>query len=342
MTAELRLGLFLVAGRFPGQSDDDALHRALEAVDAAERAGLHDAWLAEHHFMSYGTCPSALTAAGHALGRTRRIGLGTAVSVLPTAHPVQVAEQALLLDRLSGGRFRLGVGRGGPWVDLEVFGTGLDRFENGFAESLDLLRDCLHGPKVSAGGERFAFREVEIVPDPSGGSLPPPTVACTSKSTVELAAHRGLPMLLGMHIGDEEKAGMVRHYEESAREAGRDPHGVEHVSTTLIHVADTEDEAREELRSSMPGWLGPGLAGHRPVDDRPPPQRDPLAYTEQLCSFSPIGDPQRCAERILASSRRTGVHHVLAMVEGGGTTERTRENVHRLGTEVQPLLASTC
>lgn len=338
MTTEPRLGLFLVSGRFQGQDDTDALHRALDAVDAAERAGLHDAWLAEHHFMSYGTCPSAITAAGYALGRTRRLLLGTAVSVLSTVHPVALAEQALLLDRLSGGRFRLGAGRGGPWVDLEVFGTGLDRFEDGCAESLDLLLDCLARPKVSADGEHFTFREVEVVPDPASSTLPPPAVACTSKSTVELAAHRGLPMLLGMHIDDEDKAGMVRHYEESARAAGRDPRGVGHVSTALAHVADDADDAREELRSTMPGWLGPGLAGHRPVDERPPPQRDPLAYTEKLCGFSPIGSPEQCAERILASSRRIGVDHVIAMVEGGGTAERTRENIHRLGTEVRTLL----
>jgi len=338
VTTEPRLGLFLVAGRFPGQDDAEALHRALEAVDAAERSGLHDAWLAEHHFTSYGTCPSAITAAGYALGRTRRLQLGTAVSVLSTTHPVALAEQALLLDRASAGRLRLGAGRGGPWVDLEVFGTGLDRFEDGFAEGLDLLLDALAGPRTSADGKHFAFREVDVVPDPAGSSLAPPTVACTSKSTVELAARRGLPMLLGMHIGDEDKAEMVRHYEDTALACGRDPRGVDHVSTVLAHVADSADEARAELRSTMPGWLGPGLAGHRPVDDRPPPQRDPLAYTEQLCGFSPVGSPEQCAERLLTGMRRTGVDHVIAMVEGGGTTERTRENIHRLGTEVQPLL----
>lgn len=340
MTAETgpHLGIFLVAGRFPEQDDTAALHRSLDAVVAAEQAGLDDAWIAEHHFTSYGTCPSAITMAGHALGRTHRIDLGTAVSVLSTAHPVALAEQALLLDRLSGGRFRLGLGRGGPWVDLEVFDTGLERFESGFDEGLDLLLTCLAQQGVAASGEHFAFREVDVVPDPAGGSLPAATVACTSKSTVELAAHRGLPMLLGMHIGDEDKAGMVRHYAEAARDAGRDPHGVQHVSAVLAHVAEDEEQAREELRARMPGWLGPGLAGHRPVDDRPPPQRDPLAYTEQLCEFSPIGSPQRCAERLRASAGNTGVDRVIAMVEGGGTRERTLENVHRLGTEVLPLV----
>ncbi len=43
-----------------------------------------------------------------------------------------LGEQAALLHLTSGGRFSLGVGRGGPWVDLEVFGTGLEAYESGF------------------------------------------------------------------------------------------------------------------------------------------------------------------------------------------------------------------
>ncbi|MFC0436914.1 LLM class flavin-dependent oxidoreductase [Kutzneria buriramensis] len=113
-----------------------------------------------------------------------------------TVHPVAVAEQVALLDQLSGGRFQLGVGRSGPWVDLEVFGTGLDRCEQGFAESLDLLLTALSTGRVRAGGERFAFREVPIVPTLRRAS-PPVVVACTSPGTVETAAARGLPMLLG-------------------------------------------------------------------------------------------------------------------------------------------------
>ncbi|MBV9162569.1 MAG: LLM class flavin-dependent oxidoreductase [Pseudonocardiales bacterium] len=53
-------------------------------------------------------CPSAITLAGYLLGATRRIAVGTAVSVLSTQHPVALAGQAALLDQLSGGRFRLG------------------------------------------------------------------------------------------------------------------------------------------------------------------------------------------------------------------------------------------
>ncbi|PRX49348.1 alkanesulfonate monooxygenase SsuD/methylene tetrahydromethanopterin reductase-like flavin-dependent oxidoreductase (luciferase family) [Prauserella shujinwangii] len=333
----MRFGIFVLAGRFPGQDDEQALTRSLDAVVRAEEAGFDDAWIAEHHFMSYGVCPSAITFAAHALGRTSRITLGTAVSVLSTVHPVALAEQAALLDRISGGRFRLGVGRGGPWVDLEVFGTGLPRYEHGFAESLDLLLDCLRRDHVSADGEHFAFREVPMVPRPADGQ-PPVTVACTSRATVEQAAARGLPMLLGMHAGDDEKAGLVEHYARAATEAGRDPRGVPHVAAVLAQVGEDRRHAEHQLRAAMPGWLADGLRGYVPVDGRPYTPRDPVAYTDLLCSLHPVGSPADCAGRLRESIDRTGIEHVVMLVEGGGTRERTLANIDRLGTEVLPLL----
>ena len=336
----MRFGVFLLAGRFTGQQDGDALRRSADAVECAEAAGFDDAWIAEHHFMPYGVCPSAVTFAAHMLGRTRRMALGTAVSVLSTVHPVALAEQVALLDQLSGGRFHLGVGRGGPWVDLEVFGTGLDRYERGFAESLDLVLACLSRERVSARGEQFVFREVPMVPRPL--SRPPVTVACTSRSTVEVAAVRGLPMLLGMHIGDEEKAGLVAHYAKTATEAGHDPNSVRHVSAVLAQVADDRKQALRQVREAMPGWLAAGLAAHLPIDGRSRPSRDPDAYTDLLCSLHPVGSPRECAERLRASARRTGIQHVIMMVEGAGTRERTLANIARLGAEVLPQLRQWC
>ncbi|MEV5297552.1 LLM class flavin-dependent oxidoreductase [Amycolatopsis methanolica] len=331
----MRFGVFVLAGRFPGQDDGEVLARSLDVVERAEAAGFDDAWVAEHHFMSYGVCPSAVTFAAHALGRTRRITVGTAVSVLSSAHPVALAEQAAMLDRVSGGRFRLGVGRGGPWVDLEVFGTGLDRYERGFAEGLDLLAQALSSATVGAAGEFFAFRDVPLVPRPV--SLPPVTVACTSRETVELAAARGLPMLLGMHIGDEEKAAMVAHYGKAAAAAGQDP-SAPHVSAVLAHVGDSRAAAEAELRASMPGWLREGLAGYVPVDGRPYRPRDAAEYTELLCRLHPVGSPRTCADRLAAAAERTGIAHTILFVEGAGARERVLANVTRLGAEVLPLL----
>jgi alkanesulfonate monooxygenase SsuD/methylene tetrahydromethanopterin reductase-like flavin-dependent oxidoreductase (luciferase family) len=334
----VRVGVFLLAGRFPGQDDRAALLRTRDAVVAAEAAGFADAWIAEHHFMSYGTCPSAITFAGYALGHTSRIGIGTAVSVLSTTHPVALAEQVALLDQLSDGRLRLGVGRGGPWVDLEVFGTGLPRYEHGFAEGLDLLLACLTRQRVAAAGEHFAFREVPMMPRPASRPRPSVTVACTSLATVELAAARGLPMLLGMHLGDDDKIAMLDHYDTTARTAGRDPRGVPHVSTVLAHVADSRDQAVAELRAAMPGWLADGLAGYQPVDGRPRPRRDPRHYTDLLCELHPVGNPEECVDRLRTSGERTGIRHVIMMVEGAGSRAATLANITRIGAEILPRL----
>ncbi|WP_030789360.1 LLM class flavin-dependent oxidoreductase [Streptomyces sp. NRRL S-920] len=357
----MRVGSFVLAAQFPGQGEGEALHRAVRSAEVAEEAGLDSVWLAEHHFVPYGTCPSAVTLAALLLGRTRRIRIGTAVSVLPTVHPVALGEQAALLHITSGGRFSLGVGRGGPWVDLEVFGAGLEAYEKGFPDSLDLLLRWLTEPRVESSGGRFPFREVAVVPRPQealagprdawthprdaspdqGGSGPEVILACTSPSSVRLAAQRGLPMLLGMHVGDDEKAEMVASWDRHARAAGHTPEEIaaaSHVSAGVVQIADRSVEAGETLQKAMPGWLKEGLEAHVTVDGRTRAMRDPQAYTELLCKLHPVGTPQVCADRLAATSERTGITRFALLVEGSGDLAATEENVRRLGAEVLPQL----
>lgn len=320
----MRIGLFLVAAGFPGISPEQTLRTALDYATAAEDAGFDDVFVAEHHFMPYGTCPSALTFAALLAGRTRRAGIGTAVTVLSTAHPVAVAEQAAMLDVLTGGRFTLGVGRGGPWVDLEVFGTGMEGLSRrAFAEALDLLCAWRSQDSVSYDGEFHRFREVAVVPR----GRPRMLVACTSPETLETAVDRRLPMLLGMHADDAEKAAMVRAYDVPAA----------HVSVVLAQVAESRAAGVRLLRETMPTWLRPGLDAHVRFDGTRPPMRDPQAYAEYLTAIHPIGPASYCADRILESSRTTGIEHFLLFVEGGGP-EHTAANIKALGSSVLPLL----
>jgi alkanesulfonate monooxygenase SsuD/methylene tetrahydromethanopterin reductase-like flavin-dependent oxidoreductase (luciferase family) len=347
----MRVGIFVLAAQFPGQGQGESLHRALRSAEVAEESGLDAVWLAEHHFVPYGVCPSAVTLAALVLGRTDRIRVGTAVSVLPSVHPVALGEQAALLHIASGGRFSLGVGRGGPWVDLEVFGAGLDAYESGFPESLDLLLRWLREPRVSAGSERFAFREVAVVPragellgprpdgiPDTGAEGPEVVVACTSPGSVKLAAERGLPMLLGMHSDDEEKAQMVALWRRVARRSGHSPEGA-HVSAGVAQIADRPAEAAETLLKVMPGWMKQGLDAHVTVDGRRRAMRDPVTYTEMLCGLHPVGPPALAADRIAATAEKTGITRFAMLVEGSGDVSATEENVRRLGAEVLPLLA---
>ncbi|WP_146073590.1 LLM class flavin-dependent oxidoreductase [Amycolatopsis sp. CA-126428] len=112
----------------------------------------------------------------------------------------------------------------GPWQDLEVFGTGLDRYETGFEETLDVLLRATTG-RLRAQGRHFAFREVPVVP---ALERRPDVVACggPGSAAVRQAAERNLPLLLGLHAGDEEKAATVAAYGKPAN----------HVSTVLSQV----------------------------------------------------------------------------------------------------------
>ncbi|GIE98648.1 LLM class flavin-dependent oxidoreductase [Paractinoplanes rishiriensis] len=328
--APLRVDVFLLAGQFPGRSAGDALRDAVAYGEEAERAGFDGAWIAEHHFLRYGTCPSAPALAAHLLGRTTRLRVGTAACILSNRHPVALAEEAALLSEVSGGRFDLGVARGGPWIDLEVFGTGLDRFRDGFAESLDLLLSWLSGdsPKVGADGKFFRFPPVDVVPAPS--RRVPVYVAATSPETAALAAARGLPMLLGMHASAEEKSALVG-------DAGVNGH----VSAHVGYVAGTVGAAQEALRAAMPGWLA-STGEYVRIDGTARPRRDLDAYLQRLLNLHPVGTVELCVDRLAETVAVTGVRHLLLMVEGAGDAERTLANIARLGAEVLPLLKDRC
>lgn len=155
-------------------------------------------------------------------------------------------------------------------------------------------------------------------------------------ATAGLAAARGLPMLLGLHTGDDGKRDIIDHYTAAARHGVRPAGG--HVAAVVAQVADTRAEARRVLRRQLPRWLGPGLAGYVPVDGRPRPARDPDAYAELLCRVHPVGTAADCAQAMTATAHNTGIDHLICMVEGSGTPAAIQENIARLGAEVLPRL----
>jgi alkanesulfonate monooxygenase SsuD/methylene tetrahydromethanopterin reductase-like flavin-dependent oxidoreductase (luciferase family) len=326
--AAIRVDLFLLAGRFPNTSHAEALHHAMGYALAAEGWGFDGVWIAEHHFISYGTCPSALAFAAHLLGRTQRLRVGTAACILSNRHPVALAEEAVLLDELSGGRLDLGVARGGPWIDLDVFGTGLPRYERGFAESLDLLLGWLSGAEtVAADGPIFRFPPVSVVPRPN--RRVPVWVAATSAPTAALAAARGLPLLLGMHATPGEKRDLLGCYHEHA--AGDLPHASAH----LAYVADTRAQAEDVLCTTMLAWLA-STSQYRRIDKNTGPIRDPHTYLQRLLDIHPVGPPALCVQRLSEALATTRARRLLLMVEGAGDPARTLANITRLGTEVLP------
>ncbi|MEU1964757.1 LLM class flavin-dependent oxidoreductase [Micromonospora sediminicola] len=330
----VRAHLFLLAGQHPGHDHAGTLADAHAYGLAAEAAGYAGVWLAEHHFVPYGVCPSAVAFAAHLLGATRRITVGTAACVLSDRHPVALAEETALLDALSGGRFRLGVGRGGPWVDLEVFGTGPDRYAHGFPDAVEMLHRWLSGAAEVAGVGRFPFRAVRVVPRPPAPI--PFWVAATSPGTVDLAARYGRPVLLGLHADLPEKAALLRRYARVAAEHGHDPAAVPHASAHLAWVADSDAEAAGTVRDHLPGLLA-GTRHHVRLDGAPAGPADPHAYADHLTAIHPVGSPDRCRERVAAAAALPGVRHLLFQVEVTGDRRRTLSTVDRFAAEVLAL-----
>jgi alkanesulfonate monooxygenase SsuD/methylene tetrahydromethanopterin reductase-like flavin-dependent oxidoreductase (luciferase family) len=332
----VRTHLFLLAGRRSGGTHAEALTDAHHYGRAAEAAGYDGVWIAEHHFISYGVCPSAITFAAHLLGATRAIDVGTAACILSNRHPVALAEEAVLLDELSGGRFRLGVGRGGPWVDLEVFGTGPDRFDNGFGDALEILTRWLSGEPTVAGNGRFPFRPVPVVPRPRRRI--PVWIAATSPATVELAARHGLPLLLGLHADLTEKRNLLDRYARVAAAHGHDPGAIGHASAHLAHVEERDAQAARAIRAGLPALLA-GTREYVRLDGAPAGQRDLIAYVDHLVDIHPVGSPRRCRDALTLAAALPGVRHLLLMVEGAGGRDRTLEAIARVAADVLDLPA---
>ncbi|MQM24374.1 LLM class flavin-dependent oxidoreductase [Glycomyces albidus] len=319
--------VFLLGGVFPGTAPAEALRRVVSYARHAEASGLDGVWTAEHHFIEYGASPSATLMAAHLLAATERIQIGTAVAVLSNRHPVALGEEAATLHALAPGRFRLGVGRGGPWIDLDVFGSGLDRYEHGFDEGLRLLAHWLSGDtEVAHSGEFFDVLPVRVMPPGTGAPI---WVAATGEGTARLAGRLGLPLLLGMHAPDEDHLALLRAWRTEAEAAGHDPDTAEHVSTHLAQIADTPAQT-DRLRASLTELLTRGVGQY--VSLKPGrAQRDHGAYVGWMTERHAVGPASHVAERLAASAEKTGVARQLLLVEGLGDPEAVRDNIAALG-----------
>src|SRR2546426_523105 len=109
----MRFGLFFQTPESPGRTHGERYAEMLDLVSLADSLGFDVAWLAELHFGgAFSLLSSPLMAVPVIAQRTRRIRIGTAVTLLPLHHPLACAEQAAGADGLSGGRLGVGVGPG--------------------------------------------------------------------------------------------------------------------------------------------------------------------------------------------------------------------------------------
>lgn len=136
---------------------------AAEQIVHAERLGFDAAWVAQHHFHEHeGGLPSPFVFLGHVAARTSRIRLATGIITLPLELPVRVAEDAIVLDLISGGRLELGVGNGGNPTAFAGFGLDNAHRNELFVDNLARLRSALHGERIP-GGDTLYPQQPDLV-----------------------------------------------------------------------------------------------------------------------------------------------------------------------------------
>lgn len=135
---------------------------AAEQIRSAETHGFARAWVAQHHFRSTeGGLPSPAVFLAHVAASTSQIRLGTGIVTLTLEDPVRLAEDAVVLDLLSGGRFDLGIGSGGTPTSFSPFGEQLADKAESFARKLERLQLALTGGDLGEGNSLY----------PAAGSL---------------------------------------------------------------------------------------------------------------------------------------------------------------------------
>jgi putative FMN-dependent luciferase-like monooxygenase len=149
-----RLGFFT---RLLDQASAGERYRlAMEQIAMAERCGYETAWVAQHHFVeSEGGLPVPFVFLAHAASHTSRIRLGTGIVVLPLEQPLRVAEDAAVLDLLSGGRLELGLGAGGTPSAFVSFGLDVAHRSETFEHNMQALRGALQGEALPGGRNRL-------------------------------------------------------------------------------------------------------------------------------------------------------------------------------------------
>ncbi|WP_067716895.1 putative FMN-dependent luciferase-like monooxygenase [Nocardia yamanashiensis] len=146
-TAIRRLGFFTRLVRADASEDAAQVYReALEQFELAERLGYDTAWVAQHHLdPAEGGLPSPFVFLAHAAARNPRLRLGTAIVTLALEDPIRVAEDAAVLDVLSGGRLELGFGAGGSKHAFELFELGDADRQRVYADKLAKVVAALDG-----------------------------------------------------------------------------------------------------------------------------------------------------------------------------------------------------
>ncbi|HWE54177.1 MAG TPA: LLM class flavin-dependent oxidoreductase [Acidimicrobiales bacterium] len=299
----------------------------------ADEVGADFFGVGEHHRADFAVS-SPETVLAVLAGRTNRIHLGSAVTVLSSDDPVRVFQRFATVDAASGGRAEVILGRGSFTESFPLFGYDLARYEELFEEKLDLFVKLLSEEPVTwAGHTRSSLRDQRVFPTTQSGLTAWVGVGGSPESVIR-AAHHGLPLMLAIIGGDPARFSPYTDlYRRALEEFGQPdrPIGVHSPG----FVAATDAEAKEVL------WPYYKESRDRIGAERgwPPATRSGFEHEASAAGSLYVGSPETVAAKIAQTVVTLGVDRFDLKYSSGRLPHHLlMENIELYGTRVIPLV----
>ena len=339
----LRFGGFFAPYHEPTENPTLALQRDLELITLLDRLGFDEVWVGEHHSTGWETIASPEMFLAVAAERTKHIRLGTGAVSLPYHHPLMVADRIVLLDHLTRGRINFGVGPGGHLTDAAMLGLEPARLRDMQAESLEVIvRLFTEREPFSVRSDWFELNDAVLQLRPFQSPYPPiATTSMESPGGMQLAGRFGAGVLsLAVARGPRGPIDLMGHWqvaEESAAASGQTVSRSEWRLVVPIHIAETKQQAVEEVRARAGRFVLDYVEG---TTGRPRPVAGPHdKVVDQMMELGAwiIGTPDDAIAAIAALQERSGgFGGVLVWGQEWAGTEATNRSYELLARHVVP------
>jgi probable F420-dependent oxidoreductase len=340
----VRVGLGLFTGQIPpgsGRPFAREYHDVVELTRLAETLGFDSVWVSEHHGSSDGYLPSLLPLLAGLATATDRLLLGTGVVLTPFHHPLRLAEDAAVVDQLSGGRLILGLGLGWREEEFRMFDVPVRERVRRTTETVEILRRAFTGRRFTHEGKAFQFDRVKVTPPPAREGGPPIYLGGFVEDAVSRAGRLGDGYIRSRGGLDSAKEALV-WFEQGAREAGRDPDTLGWAQLQNAFVWEDGD-AWEIVRPGVSHQLGVYEGWRQGTDTPDHEDLEVLPPDEQtLRKLTPAGDRHEVIRGLRplvdAFAHRDEFHLVVRLHYPGMDLDTSARSVELFGGEVLPAL----
>ena len=333
MAKAMKFGYMLDFRNPPGSGIEFAelyaeLFRQIEFV---EQSGFDSVWLTEHHFTDDGYMPAIMPALAAVAARTHRVSIGTYVLLAPFYHPLRLAEDAAVVDVISNGRLRLGIGTAYRAEEFAGFELSRKQRLGRTLETIEIMRRAWTGERFSFEGKHFRFNDVRVLPRPV--SRPHPELLWGGMTPKAIARGAELGLSFACNLGSRE----IAVYRDTLQKLGKDPDSYSVVNNRVVYVADSADQAWAEIEPALMyqaelygKWLSEAAGGD---------QTWIVPDAARLRKNSVIGTATEVRDRLSEIIAQTPMTELIIIMQLPGLVPaKTLRSLERFANKVLPAL----